>query len=82
MGVAVFLAGFGEDDFAAGLAAVFGRAGAGFDGPLLLGLPAGFSRLAAALRFNSAATALAAASFSAIGARCTCTKRTWSPSVW
>ena len=82
MGVAALVAGFGEGGFAAGFAGAFGRALAGFEGPLLLGLPADFSRLAAALRFNSAAAALAAASFSAIGARCTCTKRTWSPSVW
>jgi len=76
MGLPVFFTVLCEDDFAAGVAGAFARAVAGFAGPFLLGLPAGFSRPALAARFNSAAAALAAASFSAIGARCTCTKRT------
>ena len=76
MGLPVFFAIFREDVLTAGLAGAFARTVAGFAGPFLLGFPAGFSRPALAARFNSAAAALAAASFSAIGARCTCTKRT------
>jgi len=76
MGLTVFFAIFCEDIVAAGFAGAFARAVAGFAGPFLLGIPADFSRPALAARFNSAVAALAAASFSAIGARCTCTKRT------
>jgi len=82
MGLTVFFAIFREDVFAAGVAGAFARAVAGFAGRFLVGFPAGFSRPALAARFNSAATALAAASFASIGARCTCAKRTWSATVW
>jgi hypothetical protein len=82
MSLTVFFAIFREDDFAAGFAGAVARAVAGLAGPFPFGFPAGFSRPALAARFNSAAAALAAASFASIGARCTCAKRTWSATVW